>query len=338
MLYIRTNMNSVIATGHVMRCLSIADAAKTLGEDTTFILSDDEAVEYIANRGFQAMVLNTKWDDLESELPILLDVIETHKIKQILVDSYQVTENYFKLLSKATKVIYLDDLNAFHYSVAGIICYANYWEKFCYPSNYSKINLWLGPQYMPLRNVFQNIGKKQIAEKVESLLLLSGGNDEYHVLEGVLSRLDLDEMKEVTVICGRYYTDYKQMVNHFKEYKNVKLFQSVSNIEEYMKRADLAVSAGGTTLYELCACGTPTISFSFVDNQLDNVKQFEKDGIIDYAGDVRYTNVSENIANMVKKYFANKELRKIRSDKMQKLIDGQGAIRIARALLEDLTK
>ncbi len=40
MLYIRTDMNPSIATGHMMRCLSIADAAASLGEDVTFILAD----------------------------------------------------------------------------------------------------------------------------------------------------------------------------------------------------------------------------------------------------------------------------------------------------------
>ena len=54
-----------------------------------------------------------------------------------------------------------------------------------------------------------------------------------------------------------------------------------------MQEADLAISAGGTTLYELCAVGTPTICYSMADNQLDNVRQFEKDGLMYYAGDAR---------------------------------------------------
>lgn len=47
MLYIRADMNNVIATGHMMRCLSIADAATKFGESTTFILADEQAVELI---------------------------------------------------------------------------------------------------------------------------------------------------------------------------------------------------------------------------------------------------------------------------------------------------
>ena len=52
MLYIRTDMNSIIATGHVMRCLAIADAAKKAGKNTTFILADKQAIEVIHERGY----------------------------------------------------------------------------------------------------------------------------------------------------------------------------------------------------------------------------------------------------------------------------------------------
>ena len=336
MLYIRTNMNSVIATGHVMRCLSIADAAKSIGENTTFILSDEQAVFYIKERGYQTIVLNTQWDDLESELPILIEVIKQYGINKMLVDSYQVTESYLRELSGYTKVVYLDDLNAFYYPVDGIICYANYWEKFDYVNRYPNTKLWLGTEYMPLREAFSNVGSKKIREKVQSLLLLSGGNDVYHVLDDILERLDLTYFETVTVICGRYNESYEQMIERYAEYENVKIHRAVENMDSYMKEADLAVSAGGTTLYELCACGTPTISYSFVDNQLDNVRQFEKDGIIDYAGDARFGGVESKVVELIQIYANNKELRRECSIKMQKLVDGKGALRIAKALLEDV--
>lgn len=49
----------------------------------------------------------------------------------------------------------------------------------------------------------------------------------------------------------------------------------------------LAVSAGGTTLYELCACKVPTISFSFADNQEGFTEEMGEQGILFYAGDAR---------------------------------------------------
>lgn len=332
MLYIRTDMNNTIATGHVMRCLAIADEAKAQGEQVTFLLADEQALELITQRGYQALVLHTNWNDMESGLPELLQVVEKEKIEKILIDSYQVTERYLQVLTSYVKTVYIDDQNAFVYPVSGIICYANYWQKFDYPNRYKGTKLFLGTDYVPLRKVFSECEKKQIRNKAEELLILSGGTDPYEILKGILEKIDKSEYKCINVICGRYYTAYEDLKKVYSSFDNVHIYQAVSNIEYYMKNADIVVSAGGTTLYELCACGTPAISYSFADNQLDNVHQFQEDGMIDYAGDVRFDKVIENIIYYLDKYQGDMQLRQQRSRKMQKLIDGNGALRIVEAL------
>ena len=98
-----------------------------------------------------------------------------------------------------------------------------------------------------------------------------------------------------------------------------------------MEKADLAISAGGTTLYELSAKGTPAISYAFADNQLRNAEQFAADGLIPYAGDVRVDDVYGNIYLLYQKC-KNPGIRKQYSEKMQKVIDGRGAARIASLL------
>ena len=102
----------------------------------------------------------------------------------------------------------------------------------------------------------------------------------------------------------------------------------------FMQEADLAVSAGGTTLYELCAVGTPAISYSFADNQLGNVEKFEEDGMISYAGDLRRDPVAEHVAAYLDYFGQNQKVRRERSLKMQELVDGKGALRIAKALMD----
>lgn len=329
MLYIRADMNKIIATGHIMRCLAIADAARELGEDTTFLLADALAVEVLEDRGYGYIVLNTPWDDKEAELDAIKSVIDRHGIKAILIDSYQVTEKYLEELRKVIRIIYIDDVNAFHYPVDGIVCYANYYKKFAFEENYLVDKLYLGLQYVPLRKEFQNCCQKVIKEQVENLLLLSGGSDNYHILSGLLGRIERKKYQQIHVICGKYNTDYEGLKQKYKNCSNVFIHKAVADMKNYMERADLAVTAGGSTLYELCVVGTPAISYSFADNQLDNVRKFQEDEIFDYAGDIRYDNVMDNVVKLLEIYGNNSTLRRERSRKMQELIDGQGARRIA---------
>ncbi len=334
MLYIRVDMNNRIATGHVMRCLSVADAAKTLGEEVTFLLADNQAAGLVRKRGHRAHVLHTPWDDMAAELPELRDLIWDHGMKRILIDSYQVTPAYLGELKKYTEVFYLDDLNAFHYPVDGLICYANYWQRFQYGEHYTDTKLYLGTQYIPLGDAFSHCGQKEIKPGVEHLLLLSGGSDPYDILAGMLRQIHRERYKRISVICGVYYPKYKELCEQYQKDENISIYQGVPDMARFMQEADLAVSAGGTTLYELCAVGTPAISYSFADNQLGNVEKFEEDGMISYAGDLRRDPVAEHVAAYLDYFGQNQKVRRERSLKMQELVDGKGALRIAKALMD----
>lgn len=333
MVYIRVDMNEQIATGHMMRCLSIADALRDLGEQVTFILADEQAINLLKQRGYDAIVLHTQWNDMDGELQGLSQMIQNEQIEKLLIDSYLVTPQYLAKLSESVKTVYIDDMNLFDYPVGAIICYANYWKKFNYPIEQVEKHYYVGTKYVPLKSVFWNCGKKVITEQPEKLLVLTGGSDPYHVSELILNCIDLYKFRNIDVICGMYNTDYRRLVKHYKKYVNIRFHQAVNNIEAYMQNADIAISAGGTTLYELCACGTPTISYSFADNQWYNVRQFEEDGVIDYAGDARVDDIVGNIMFYLEKYRADFQLRKSRSERMQKMVDGKGATRIAKILI-----
>lgn len=351
MLYIRTDMNRVIATGHLMRCLSIAEAAAEAGEEVTFIFADGQAEKLVHDRGFSAVVLHTAWDHMETEVNVLREMITgkrtEHKPPKIctaggtdmmLIDSYMVTPQYLRMVSGFVKTAYIDDLGAADYPVHVLICYANYWKKYYDPQRcqhtYRHTKLLAGTKYVPLKKSFRNKKKKEIRQRVENLLLLSGGTDRYGILERLLERLCQERYRNIDVICGLYYEEYDRVSLRFGQYSNIRFYQAVQNMEDFMMRADVAVSAGGTALYELCACGTPAVSYSFADNQLDNVLQFQNDGLIDYAGDVRDGDIFERAAALVKEYDNSYALRKERSEKMQRLVDGNGAVRIVRELIE----
>ena len=79
MIYIRADMIMQIATGHMMRCLSIADALSSMEKSVTFILADDKALSLLKQRGYYAIVLHTDWNNMEGELPALLQKIRLIK-------------------------------------------------------------------------------------------------------------------------------------------------------------------------------------------------------------------------------------------------------------------
>ena len=324
-LYFRVDMNDEIATGHVMRCLSIADELKVQGISSTFISADDNPKVLINSRGYELIVLNTLWSDMDSELTALEEIVADRNIQQLLIDSYYVTENYLKNVTALTETIYLDDLNAFIYPVDDVLCYANYYSKFNYESIYSdafsnkKIEkmpeFYLGLKYVPLRQEFRHRKQKHISDEIKKLLVVSGGADPYHVIEHILSTLDIEKYDSIDAICGAYSEDYDKLDTLYSKVPSVHLHRSVSNLIDYMEKVDLAISAGGSTLYELCATGTPTITYSIADNQLDNVKQFDRDNLMTYAGDYRHEKIDVN--GIIDGY--TKAIRVERSKRMQEL-------------------
>lgn len=340
-VFIRTDMNEVIATGHLMRCLSIADAAAKHGKKVYFISADENPKELVCERGHRFLCLNTRWDCMDKEIEKLTRLIEEYGIGKLLIDSYRVTKSYLAAISKKTEVFYLDDLDSFEYPVQNVVCYANYYDKLSYLSYKAPVNLYLGTKYMPLREIYSNQKEKEIREEISTVLLLSGGSDPLNMLDRLLpvllKKLSPKKIGKIIVICGKLYKDFDLLCKKYERGSSeieVCFLQNVPNPETYMEEADLAVSAGGTTLYELSAMGVPTITYSFADNQLRNVQQFMEDKLMDYAGDGRKPGVEEEISRYFDLLDRNIELRKTRSKRMQQLIDGKGADRIAELLSE----
>ncbi len=335
-IFFRVDTNDIVATGHIMRCLSIADAAAQTGYRPVFIMADENGKSRVEDRGYEAVILGSKWDAMEGEVDLLGDVIKKRGIKRLIVDSYYATDEYFRAISAFTKVIYVDDLGLFKFPVAGVICYANYYDKFKYVERFEKsgTSFYLGCRYVPLRKEFSNLPDKDIKDRIKTVLLMSGGGDQYHVLKQFIAALRKRYDFELEVICGQYNTDYDELVKTYEKDEPVHIHKSVDDMIRYMQKADVAVSAGGTTLYELSACGTPALTYSFTDNQLDNVRKFQEDGLMKYLGDLRTDDVVGNLMAAMDEYM-DKDLRHKLSKGLKQLVDGQGAGRLVEKMMRE---
>ncbi len=341
MFYIRVDANQEVATGHLMRCMAIARAMGRQGQDCTFIMADCQNEGWIRENGFKTICLNSVWNDLDGEIEQLLDVIKAHKIQCILFDTYFVTEQYLRTIRRYVRTIYLDDLYQFPYPVDALINYNNYCDVFPYEECYkgTGTKLWLGCDYVPLREEFADVGY-QVKERVGSVLITTGGTDPYNVA-GKLVRHFVETGAyrewgtEFHVVMGRYSRHIGDVEKLAERYDRVTLHQNVSRMSELMIGSDMAISAGGSTLYELCACGVPTICFAFADNQLNGVRGFAEKGIMWYAGDLRegeedcYRRIGRGID-----HYMHPLDRVGVSAKMRSLVDGRGAYRLAKEIVQ----
>lgn len=337
MFFIRTDANPTIASGHVMRCLTIAEEIKKNGEGVTFLTADHFAEEMIKEKGFSVICLESRWNDLDYELPMLKKLIEQFGIKKLLVDSYYITQNYVKTLNQELTIIYLDDRAKAAYPVHRLINYGIQSCQMPYESLYAggKTELLLGCRYVPVRSEFSRTACV-IRENVRQILITTGGSDPYFA-EGILT----DDLLErpffqkihLHVILGRFNAFRNEMHLRQERDSRVTVYENIDSMSGIMAKCDLAVSAGGTTLYELCAVGLPTVCFTFADNQIPCACEMKSAGIIDYAGDIReYSQqVVRNVADSLERHCADRSLRGQRSSAMKALIDGRGAERIAKA-------
>lgn len=336
-LYIRADGNAQIGLGHVMRCLSIALAAQSLGQDCIFLTADDSCRETIEQRGFSAYTLNSDWNHLESELPVLCAYLAQHHAQRILIDSYYVTEPYLRILCEKVRVAYLDDVAAFVYPCHTLINYNVYAPTLYRPIDYPSTQMLLGPGFAPLRPEFQNLPQRVLRKTVSNILFTTGGTDSLGMLPLLLKILLNDYTFfgiNLHIVVGNFHQHLYGLKKIANRKSNIHLYVNIDTIAELMQQCDLAISAGGSTLYELCACGTPTVCFSLADNQLRAVHWFAKHEMMLYAGDARVdsTRCAQQIIDMIKRYMRDWNLRLTMFQNFSKLIDGIGAREIVKNL------
>ena len=329
MIFIRADANEKIGTGHVMRCLSIASAFSVAGEDVYFVTADHRGDILINCAGFRALCLGSCWTVMEGEVPRLLEMIREYKPQILLVDSYYVTESYFQKLSGEVRVAYIDDMNLASWNIDYLINYNIFADVFNY-SGYdrTKTKLLLNPQYAPLREEFRCLPRHEVKENITDILVSAGGADP----EGISERLIRDVCPREPDINFHFIIGaLNPRIDDIKklECRNIILHINEQHMSALMIQCDVAISAAGTTLYELCAAGIPTITYILADNQIVATEQFESRQIMLSAGDCRKNNDFINRVELcLLRLKSDKALRTELSQKMQKLVDGNGAKRI----------
>ena len=334
---IRADGNEKIGSGHIMRTKSIANELKGLGAKVLYALADERGKRLINNE-FQSVILSSNYECLDDEIDALSSVIQKQKIKLILLDSYFVTPKYFKELKKLAKVAYIDDLDAFAYECEALINYGAFFDKNEYKArqNLAK-KYFLGSEFAPLRAEFGSTQKSSKNTQKKQVLLTTGNTDLLGIMPRLLEAFLSDESLknlEFLAISGAFNEHENKLLALSAKHKNIKVLKNPENMAQIMAEADFVLSAGGSTLYELASLAKAVICFSIAANQ-NNIKSWAEAGAMLYAGDAKADShsVVARSVNLLKSLLNDENLAKTLGQKAHFFVDGKGAIRLAKELL-----
>ncbi len=355
---IRADANEEIASGHIMRCIAIAVQLVRLGGRVIFFTADEKADALLDGAGMRHVCLHTDWERMEDETEVLLRELRRTGCAKLLVDSYQVTEKYFRALAGQVRLIYMDDCFDGVYPVDMLVNYNPYCTRFPYAETYGDgTRLLLGAAYAPLREEFAAACGKgadetagagcgavptgrgsEPVEKESRILLSAGGGDTCDALSGILEAVMKDEVlcrQTYEVVVGRYNENRAKLERLAAAHGNLRLHCQVEHMAGLMQGCTAAVSAAGTTLLELCAVRVPTVFFTVADNQRYDSDFFAREGRMLFAGDIRKERgrCLREICGGLRKILKSETLRAEMRDRLGAVTDGKGACRIAEEII-----
>lgn len=339
-VFIRTDANATIASGHVMRCLSVADALRSRGTDVEFVLSDDGPAGVICERGYEALVLGTDWRRIEEGAELLeARCLEEPEKPVVLVDTYAITSSYVNRLARCCRVCYLGSKAGDLGRLALLVNYSTDVDARSYEMLYGSrgTRLLLGPSFAPLRVQFADSYEDRTGE-VGRVLVTTGGTDPMRFVPMFLdAALKSEALRGVSfaVVIGGMFDDLSEIEGIASAHPRVELHRGVSDMAGLMASADIAISANGTTVYEMAAVGLPAVTFAMVEEQAPSAESLARLGAVAYAG-----YVGSSVSEVAKRALARleglvSEPRRAHALALRAhdLIDGRGADRIAKEVI-----
>lgn len=336
----RADGNSQIGAGHIMRCISIANAAKDRGYYSIFVTAENAFQDIIEAHHHKNIVLNRSYRDIGEEVELYVKILAIYSVDVFFVDSYYVTTDYFTSLKRVYtgKIIYIDDMAQYPYQCDFLVNYniygSGWYEKYIkmYSHSSGMPLMLLGAQYAPLRSEFSCEKERINKEDANDILISTGGSDpEHFTLEIIdaIKRIRTDKIFHIVV--GSLNEDKTGIYAAIEKQNNIIIHENVQLMSELMLNCDVAISAAGSTLYELCATQTPTITYILEDNQQPGADAFAELKVLMNCGDIRNMGpviladkLIYNAINLCEDYDKRKMISRLQAS----IVDGKGASRI----------
>ncbi|MEA3347021.1 MAG: glycosyltransferase [Candidatus Auribacterota bacterium] len=294
-----------IGFGHITRCKALSQALNKLkpGAEMQFVIQGNGySGEFL--KSSNVSVFN--WCEHKGTT---LELVKNSDVT--VIDSYLAEKSLYDVLSKAAsgRLLMIDDYNRIEYPRGVVVNPSVGRDELDYPKKEGTRYL-LGKDYIILREEFWDIPEKKINTKIKRVLVTFGGSEYGKDLQGKVVKLLESQFgfKVDVVDTGKKRIDAGLML-------------------ELMLNADLCISGGGQTLYELARVGVPTIAVCFAENQEFNLKGLKENNFIENAGWHKNSNLLLRISESINILESHEE-RQRRKKRGNTLVDGKGAERI----------
>ncbi|WP_368634251.1 UDP-2,4-diacetamido-2,4,6-trideoxy-beta-L-altropyranose hydrolase [Kurthia gibsonii] len=292
----RTDSSYILGSGHVMRCLTLAKELK-LKHNISFICSNHEGnlISTIKNEGFivyeipKCEIRDNNNDsylayEWEKDIYYTNKVIKNinYKIDCFIIDHYMLDYRWEKKLPKSSIIAVIDDLgNRKHY--CELLIDQNY-SEFSY-NKYENLvfnnpKLLLGEKYALLRDEFLENKKSDITD-IKKIMIYFGASDLTNETFKVLTaHSNIDSQLHLEVLLGQSNIRKNELIREFHNSRNIRFINHNIEISSLMSKADLSIGAGGSTTWERCCFGLPSVVVTTAENQINPMKELAKKGLI----------------------------------------------------------
>lgn len=332
----RVNASNKIGTGHVMRCLALANACRNFGAKTQFIgnIEDEILVQRIFSNHHEFISLHSGGS---CGWPASMD----DNFGWVVLDGYDFNScDQLDIKKKGHKLLVVDDMAHLDKYYADIILNQNFSAE---SSRYhSKFNaqLLMGPKYALLRQEFLGRSKPLRDANGRHLLITLGGSDPDGVIFRILDALELIDQigLEIKVIAGSSSLNIEQL-KHRSNYiqrsgiHSIEIEYFTNDMPSKMIWADFAIVAGGSTSLEAAYMGLPVLVITMADNQSDIAEAMGLMGAgipLGWHSDASPKSIAEALSNLATSYSVRQGL----SLNACTLVDGYGAERVAQIIAQ----
>jgi UDP-2,4-diacetamido-2,4,6-trideoxy-beta-L-altropyranose hydrolase len=347
----RTDASLHIGTGHVMRCLTLADALHERGTKSTFICRPHAGhlLELIQQRGHNAKALapvddaytapadpsHAQWlgTDWASDAEQTKQALGNQAVDWLVVDHYALDRRWEQTMRPHTRsIMVIDDLADRPHACDFLLDQTFGRLAMDYvPLVPDGCELLCGAQYALLRPEFAALReyslKRRAQPVLKELLINLGGVDKDNVTGEVLRALQsraLPEDCRLTVVMGPTAPWLKNVQDLACSMQwPTRVLVGVANMAQLMADSDLAIGAAGATSWERCCLGLPSIMLVVADNQLEVAKGLELNGAALVC--LSDQGLSKQLAVLLGKLCADIELLALLSKAAARVANGTGA-------------